>query len=108
MHFQTVIEQYFAGNEVFFRRFVGQFLQDAPPLLAQIETTISQGKCSDAALHLHTLKGQLGYLGQEALVATLQRLEQLADQQKLPNLQPAWKSCREEIDALMKRLARFI
>lgn len=108
MHFRTVIEQYFAGDEAFFRRFVGQFHQDAPPLLAQIETTISQGKCSDAALHLHTLKGQLGYLGQETLAATLQHLEQLADQQRLPDLQAAWESCRAEVDALLKRLSRFM
>lgn len=108
MKYRDTIDHYFAGDEDLFRRFTTQFLHATPSLLAEVDKALEEGHSTTAGLHIHTLKGQLHYLGQAALADQLQNAEALADQSKLALLQAEWARLRPDINFLLKKLNLFL
>ncbi len=76
-------------------KYIHMFLQNAPRLLAEIETGIKAGRAEDVKIAAHSLKPQLGYMGVKEAVSKVLLLEQsAAGAGSVDSLQPLFENVR--------------
>lgn len=107
MDYPTAIAQYFDGDEALFRRFAVQFAAEGPGLVAQIGTDLADGLTAEAAIGIHTLKGQLRYLGHDTLANRLQQLETWADAATDAALAAAWPTAAATLRRTIGEVAKI-
>ena len=71
----SLLEELSFGDKSFVQQVVATFLQQAPQLLAQLQTAAAQGEADSLGPLAHKLRGQVAYFGLPAVLAVLSRLE---------------------------------
>jgi signal transduction histidine kinase/HPt (histidine-containing phosphotransfer) domain-containing protein len=69
----------FVGDEVRYRHWLTNFIDEAPALLAQIRQALAAGQIDEAGIAAHTLKGRSGMLGMGDLNTMAARVEAAVD-----------------------------
>lgn len=104
---ESTIATYFDNDRALFTRFVQRFTEQVPTDVAAITQAILAPDMAAAAMAIHTLKGQLRYLGQTDLADQLQRLESLADAQDTTAVAAGWSTFATAFVPVLADLTRF-
>jgi CheY-like chemotaxis protein/HPt (histidine-containing phosphotransfer) domain-containing protein len=95
------------GNLGLFREMAGYFFSDAGKLLPEIQAAAAAGDATAMERNAHRLKGTLLYLGAEAAVKTVARVETAGRSGNLADADAAIRSMEEEVTRLAAALRPY-
>jgi HPt (histidine-containing phosphotransfer) domain-containing protein len=85
---------------------VAAFVDEAPTLMAEIESSESHGTCADVARAAHKLKGVCGHIGAVRVALASAHVEDLAGKGDRQGLTSAIAATRRELEPAFKAVLR--
>lgn len=108
---QEVVRQLVALNTPqdphFFSELVDSFLSSATHKLNGLSESFAKRNSKDLAFHAHALKGSAGNFGAREMVELCSKVEQLAKNDRLDEIEPLLASLTEDFDSVKTWLISF-
>jgi PAS domain S-box-containing protein len=92
------------GDEALLQELAGEFLEDCPQLLAEVQQAVASGDAANLERAAHKLKGVTGTFAAKAAAGAALELEKLGRQTDLSQAETAYAALEKEIGLLLPAL----
>jgi len=97
-----------AGEQELLIEVLNSFLDEYPPVLANIQTFFSEGNAEDLHTEVHKVKGNLRFLGQNERQVNAQQIEEQVAKGDLTNLKEPLAQLRHEVEQVATMVREYI
>jgi signal transduction histidine kinase/CheY-like chemotaxis protein/HPt (histidine-containing phosphotransfer) domain-containing protein len=94
------------GDESLLQEVLGIFLEQTPKLLETLRTALARGDAEAIERTAHSMKGELGYLGAQAVSQKARKLEELGRSRNLESASQIFASFEADILAIVEAIRR--
>jgi PAS domain S-box-containing protein len=96
--------EHVGGDPELLRELTGVFLQDCPRMMEEAREALRDGDILKLKRAAHSIKGAAGILGGKLVFEAAMRLETIARQGDLSQVEPAWQALRQAVEQLQDAL----
>lgn len=95
----------FGGDRKLFQDILGFFVEDAPPLMDDLQSAVASEDCPAIRSKAHALKGLAAGCGGVRAAQAAQRVENAGTEHDLDDIEPLMESLQGEFDQLRRAIA---